>query len=181
MEEHMRDAAYAANIPASWTGAVGGYLNAKGDPYHPWTPADWARFPHNRKLPIFVQSHPEAADAVSDGFKVLRSLYELSVPRGCRTALDLETAVDPGYVRAYGRVLNYFGYRVWPYGSVSTLFGNPPLQGYWMADYRADRSPFMYDHIDGRATQYTDNPPADKYDSSTIHPWAYADLAHWWR
>lgn len=179
--ERMRDAAFAKNIPADWKGAVGGYLNkyeGAGDPFHPWTPEDWQRFKNNRKLPIFVQSFPDAAKAEDDAADVLKMLYDLAVPLGARTALDMETAVNVDYVKKYGRFLRWFGYRTWVYGSASTVFGNPALDGYWVADYTGQ--PFEYDHKEVRSTQYTDNPPADLYDSSTIKAWVYDDLRHWW-
>lgn len=180
MHELMRDAAFASDIPEPWDGVVGGYLSAKGDPYHPWSEAGWAIWRRNRKLPIFVQSHPLTdGHPVNEAFAVLRCLYALGVPRGVRTLLDMETAVDAPYVLKYGDVMHWAGYRVWVYGSASTVFGNPPLNGYLVADY-VTTGPFMYDHPDVRGTQYTDNPPARKYDSSTIKPWAYADRAHWW-
>jgi hypothetical protein len=181
MQEHMRDAAYAANIPTPWGGAVAGYLNSRpeGDPAHPWTASDWIKFQANRKLPIFVQSHPVTDMAEADAFATLKALYDIGAPAGIRTALDLETAIDAEYVRRYGKVMRWSGFRVWVYGSASTVFGNPPLDGYWVADY-LDGQPFLYDHPDVRATQYTNNPPASKYDSSAIRNWVYADVAHWW-
>lgn len=183
--ELMRDAAYADNISAIWTGAVGGYLNTKplgaGDPFHGWSDANWLRFKDNRKLPIFVQSAPILSHAENEAWIVLRELYRLGVPRGVRTALDLETAVNQRYVQRYGQILNWGGYRVWVYGSASTVFNNPPINGYWVADYVANHLPFMYDHPDVRTTQYTDNKlTGGRYDSSTVKDWVYADKAHWW-
>lgn len=182
LKERMRDAAYAANIPTSWAGVVGGYLNTRpnGDPFHPWSQADWQRFNANRKLPIFVQSFPGKADGDADAFAALEALFRLGVPagKGIRTALDLETAVAPEYVRRYGAVMAWAGFRTYVYGSAAFVFGNPPLNGYWVADYTG--KPFMYAHKDVRATQYTNNPPADKYDSSTVKWWVFHDVAHWW-
>lgn len=181
-KERMRDAAYADNIPTSWTGAVAGYLNTRpnGDPAHPWSPANWQKFKGNRKLPIFVQSFPAQADPVSDAWAALKALEALGVPagKGIRTALDLETAVAPKYVTAYGAILKWAGFYVHPYGSASTIFGNPPLSGYWVADYTG--VPFEFAHSEVRMTQYTNNPPASKYDSSAVKLWVYADRAHWW-
>lgn len=178
----MRDAAHAEGIPRPWSGAVAGYPDTRpyGDAASPWTPANWAQFPRNRKLPIFVQSNPAQADPVVDAFAMLRALFALGLPagKGLRTALDLETAVDADYVNHYGAVMHWAGFRVWPYGSASTLFGNPPLDGYWVADWTG--KPFLYRHAAVRATQYTDNPPASRYDSSAVKRWVYADLLHWW-
>jgi hypothetical protein len=184
MHELMRDAAFAGNIPSDWNGAVAGYLNTPraGDAFHAWSEADWKSFPDQRKLPIFVQSHPGgAAQGREDGWHAVRALRTLGLPSGklLRTALDLETAVDPPYVRAYGGVLRWAGFHVWVYGSASTVFRNPALDGYWVANY-VSSGPFMYDHPEVRATQYTNNPPAGAYDSSTVKEWVWLDKAHWW-
>ena len=181
MRELMRDAAYATNIPRPWHDAVAGYLNSRpeGDPAHPWSAEDWRIFHGNRKLPIFVQSHPVTHMAEADAFAALKALYDIGAPAGIRTAIDLETAVDAEYVHRYGRVMHWAGYRVWVYGSASSVFGNPALDGYWVADYTGT-GPFLYDHANVRATQYTNNPPANRYDSSAVREWVYAEVAHWW-
>jgi len=181
MQELMRDAAYATNIPRPWHDAVAGYLNSRpdGDPFHPWSAADWRLFRDNRKLPIFVQSHPVTDMAEADAFATIKALYDIGAPMGIRVALDLETAVNAEYVHRYGRVMLWAGFRVWVYGSASTVFGNPPIDGYWVADY-VSTGPFLYGHADVKATQYTDNPPDGKYDSSAVREWVYADVTHWW-
>lgn len=169
--ERMRDAEFASNIDVNdWRRAVGGYL---GGPRaaRQWTVADWERFPHNRKLPIWVggfSGHDEGAQAV-------RELRKLRVPRGCYTVLDLEMRVDRTYVEAYGKVLHDAGYKVFVYGSASTVFQNPHLNGYWVADYRGT-GPFMYNHSHVRMTQYRSG---DKYDGSSIKTWTYY-FGKWW-
>jgi hypothetical protein len=168
-QERMRDSAEAASIPADYTGIVGGYPGAFGDPFHVWTAGDWARFPRNRKLPIFVNTNPQHPE--DDAFAAIRVLHFLGVPagRGIFTALDLETAVSPGYVAAYGATMRWAGFKVWPYGSASAIFGNPPLNGYWVADYLGI-GPFMYDNPETVATQYA-NPATGSggpWDSSTV-------------
>jgi hypothetical protein len=182
-KERMRDAAYAANIPTPWHGAVAGYLNSRpnGDPLHPWSAADWAIFKGNKKLPIFVQSAPVLAMAEADAFACIEALYDAGVPAGqnIRVALDLEVAQADEYVKRFGKVLHYFGYWVWVYGSASTVFANAPLDGYWVADF-TDGKPFEYPHPDVKATQYTNNPPQNAYDSSAVRAWIADTAAHWW-
>jgi hypothetical protein len=171
--EAMRDAAFAEDIPADWKGAVGGYY---GGPraLNMWTVTDWQRFRGHRKLPTWVGGlggQPEGVQAVA-------SLKFLGVPPGCWTALDMETRVDRTYVAEFGLVLADAGYRVWVYGSASTVFGNPPLDGYWVASY-AGRGPFMAkDPLGGevRATQYATLPG---WDSSTVKPWTLNE-GTWW-
>ena len=173
MREAMRDAAFAQNIPASWAGVVAGYLSFPAA-YHPWAAADWARFRANKKLPIVVGG----SDGNADAHSALAQLHALGVPKGAITALDLETRADPAYVDAYGAVMRGGGFpRVWVYGSASTVFGNPPLGGYWVADYTG--SPFMYDggHISQvRATQYANG---QEYDSSTVKSYQLRS-GTWW-
>jgi hypothetical protein len=178
--ERMRDAAMAGNIGLPFDGAIAGYL-AGGDPYHPWTPLDWDKFPRNRKLPIFVQTNAAGAHPWTDADGVVRQLVDLNVPKGCYTVLDLDGAVAPDYVEGYGDALHLAGYKTWVYGSISTLFRNPPLNGYWAADYRG-AGPFMVpaDHV--RATQYADpnTGSGGDWDSSTILDWVYWSDS-WWR
>jgi hypothetical protein len=184
--EAMRDAAYAANIdPRTWQGAVGGYY---GGPraLNMWTVADWARFGGRKKLPIWVAG----MNGTQEGQQAAQSLLWLGkqpgmkpVPRGAWTALDMETRVDKTYVQAFGwELAQAGGWKVWVYGSASTVFGNPPLDGYWVADY-AGVGPFMWAPQPGnespgevRATQYA---PGPAYDSSTVKSYTLAE-GTWW-
>jgi hypothetical protein len=174
MDERLRDAAYATSIdPADWDRAVAGYYGGP-DAYHVWARSDWARFPRNRKLPIWVAG----MNGGDEGAAAAQALRELGVPRRVYTAVDMETRVDKTYLEAFGAVLGNAGYKVWVYGSASTVFANPPLDGYWVADY-AGRGPFMYqrDGAEIRATQYQ---AGDLFDSSTVEEWTY-DFGRWWR
>jgi hypothetical protein len=171
MREMMRDSAFATSISESWTGAVAGYYGGP-NAYHVWSPDDWKRFPANRKLPIWVAGlagEPEGEQAVA-------ALRALGVPTRVFTAVDMETRVDKTYLEAFGAVLGRAGYKVWVYGSASTLFSNPRLNGYWVADY-AGIGPFMYDYAHVRATQYASGP---EYDSSTVKDWTYYS-GRWWQ
>ena len=133
MKELMRDSDHAAHIPEGWQGAVGGYLHG-GNATRPWPASDWRRFRYNRKLPIFAQSRP--AHPVIDAQSAIAALRAIGAPPGVYTALDLEDAVDPPYVRTYGKELRQAGYKVWVYGQASTVFGNPALNGYWVANWK---------------------------------------------
>jgi hypothetical protein len=173
--EAMRDAAFAGNIdPHTWAGAVGGYY---GGPraLNMWTVADWARFPHHRKLPIWVGG----LDGRGEGKQAVDSLRFLGVPQRAWTAVDMETRVDKTYLANFWNEVGAAGYRVWVYGSASTVFGNPQLDGYWVADY-AGIGPFMFDAVlagvEVRATQYA---PGPAYDSSTVKAYTL-DQGVWW-
>lgn len=172
-QERMRDAADPQNIDPSWLGAIAGYY---GGPraYNTWTPADWARFRSHRKLPIWVAG----LGGRTEGQEAVRALRALGVPAGVWTAVDMEMRVDKTYLEHFGDELRRHDYRVWVYGSASTVFHNPALDGYWVADY-AGKGPFMYDagtHREVRATQYQ---LGSYYDSSTVKPWTY-DHTQWW-
>jgi hypothetical protein len=178
MRERMRDAAFAQNIDPAWTGIAGGYLFSLGQAFHPWPVSDWNRFPGNKKLPILMQKRPgDAASAQADAFTVLQELYNLCVPAGTGIVLDLETAVNAPYTRRFGRIMHYFDYRVYVYGSASTLFRNPPLDGYWVAAPAKDGKPYMYPHDFVEMTQYAlDVKPG--IDRSTVR-WR-TQLKKWW-
>jgi hypothetical protein len=147
--------------------AVAGYIG--GDTPHVWTEAEWRRFGTLHKLPIWVRSDPESVDAEADAFGALERLYELRVPRGITVVMDLETAVDTGYVHKFHSVMRWAGFYAWVYGSASTVFKNPAADGYWVADW-AGIGPFMYRHHMVKATQYTNG---TQYDSSLVKHWQY--------
>ena len=170
MDERMRDSAFAANINPSWAGAVGGYYGGP-DAFNVWAPGDWTRFHRNRKQPIWVGG----TDGPGEGEQAIKALRDLGVPKRVYTVIDMEGRVDKLYVEHFGQALQAAGYKVWVYGQASTVFGNPRLNGYWVADW-AGRGPFMYDHRHVRATQYA---KGQDYDSSTVRDWTF-NSGPWW-
>ena len=166
MSKTMWDASTPpAPAPAGFDAAAG-YIG--GDTPHVWTRAEWKALAALPKLPVWVQSVPGTADAKTDALEALRRLFEIGCPRGSTIALDLETAVDPLYVRAFGSVVQFFGYYVWVYGSRSTVFSNPPLDGYWVADYTG--MPHFAAGNDVRATQWQ---AGKTFDSSVVRYWQW--------
>jgi len=170
MDERMRDSAFAANINPSWHGAVGGYYGGP-NAFNVWAHGEWKRFHRNRKLPIWVGGQ----DGPGEASQAIKALHDLGVPKRVYTALDMEDRVDDLYVNNFGHALQAAGYKVWVYGQASSVFGNPRLNGYWVADY-ADKGAFMYDHRHVRATQYATGP---NYDSSTVRDWTF-NSGTWW-
>lgn len=168
----MRDAAFAAGIGAG-DGAVAGYYGGPAA-YHVWPAGDWRQFAGRRKLPIWVAGF----DGAGEGAAAARALYELGVPAGVWTAVDMEDRVDRTYLEHFGAVLATASYKVWVYGAASTVFGNPPLDGYWVADW-AGVGPFMYSRAGAeiRATQYR---RGVLHDTSTVKAWTYW-FGRWWR
>lgn len=166
----MRDAAYASTIDPSWAGAVGGYYGGP-NAYNTWAPGDWQQFGKNKKLPIWVaglDGEGEAKDAI-------HALRALGVPTGVYTVVDMEDRVDKTYVTGFGNAMGAAGYKVWVYGQASSVFGNPNVNGYWVADYTGT-GPFMYNHSNVRATQYRSG---QDFDSSTVRDWTYIS-GPWW-
>lgn len=156
-------------------GGVAGYIG--GDTPHVWTRAEWHRFGKLPKLPIFVRSNEGAP--ISDAGVALMRLRQIGARPGCAVALDLETRVDPPYVTEFGSVLQFFGYRVLPYGSISTIFRNPPLNGYWIAHYTGNTPPQTPLTGKIRGLQYADAQETGvPWDVSEFKPW---QLDHFWR
>lgn len=148
-----RDAAFAGNL-TGWSGAVGGYLPSPRA-FHPWSSEDWGLFRGNRKLPIWVAG----LNGEEEAFMVLAALFNLGVPRGKWVAADLETRVDRTWCARFHAVMRWAGYLVALYGSTSTLFSNPLLDGWWVADPTGQAH--LYAHPDVMGTQYTGSNTAD--------------------
>lgn len=163
-----RDAAFPVGLGA-WSGVVIGYLGGP-DAYHTWAPADWERFGPNPKIPTWVGG----LDGNGEAWQALLALYHLGVPRGKVVMLDLEKRVDETYVAAFGAVLQWAGFLVWPYGSTSSIFQNPQLNGYAVADPTGIEH--MYPHPGVRMTQYAFGP---NYDSDGIKEWILQDAELW--
>jgi hypothetical protein len=170
MNERMRDAAFSSNI-TEWGRAVAGYYGGP-NAFNVWSPGEWKQFAANRKLPIWVAG----LDGRGEGDDAVAALRSLGVPQGVFTVVDMENRVDKTYVEHFGAAVNAAGYKVWVYGSASTVLQMPGLQGYWVADY-AGVGPFMYNHAQVRATQYA---TGQNFDSSTVKDWTYYS-GPWWR
>lgn len=167
-----RDAAYATNIGSDWRGLVLGYLAGPGT-YHAWTGADWDRFAGNYKLPCWVPGQGGEPEAWS----CIQQLYALGVPRGKVVVVDMETRVDITYLNKFAAILNWAGFLVWVYGSAESVFGNPELNGYAVADWTG--SEFMYAHRGVRMTQYaSDQQLHTGYDDFAVKMW---ELQNLWR
>ena len=170
----MADAAFAANIPPGFDIAAGYYGGP--DAYHVWSGADWDLFP-GYKLPIWVSASMSADSGRDEATEAAAALRALSVPEGSFTVLDRETWPDAGFVAAFGAVLASHGYRTWVYASESALAINPPLNGYWVADYTSDLA--AIDHLLAmphvRACQYATEPG---FDRSLVRAWTEGEMWH---
>ncbi len=148
--------------------AVAGYIG--GDTPHVWTEAEWGYFGGWRKLPIWTRTADNSAqDGTSDGWAAIQALKAVGVPargagQGSPVALDLETYQDPAYVSAFAEVLEWAGFPVYPYGSASTLRGNPQCWGYWAADWTGS------EHLLSWST-------ATQYQQAGVHPYDLSELS----
>ena len=162
---HMADAAFPQNIPPGFPIAAGYFGGPNA--YNVWSPEDWDRFP-GRKLPIWVAGY----DGAGEGKAAVEALRALGVPAGCIVVVDMETRVDRTYVDAFGAELQGAGYFVWVYGSASTVDRNPPLNGYWIADYSVNPVPIIQ-QVGVRAVQWAAD-LAPGYDASLVKQWTTA-------
>ena len=171
--ELMADAAYAATIPPGYAAAAGYYGGP--DAYHVWPAGDWGRFPGFR-LPIWVGGTAGG----EEGSVAVVDLHALGVPDGSLTVIDMEirnSNTDVAYVQEFGAQLQHAGYKVWVYGSASTVFRLPPLNGYWVASYgisMAEIERLMgLGHV--RAVQYANHPG---FDASLVKAWTAGEMWH---
>ena len=172
----IADTSKPTQLPPHEFGAVAGYIG--GDTPHVWTPADWRKFPHDRKLPIFVRSTVVGAQGgLDDGFAALEALYELGVPKGSYVAYDRETNTDVQGTHAFNGVVHWGGFYPLPYGSKGNIFDHPAPYGYWVADYTG--TPHMYPHSGVVMTQYT-NGDAQGWDENEMKLWAFLERVKEW-
>jgi hypothetical protein len=174
MDISGRDAAFAQNI-GDFGGVVGGYFGGP-NAFNIWRTTDWGLFRQNPKLPIWVCGYDGEKEA-SQAIQMLKVLGAFN----CLIGADMESRVDESYLLAFGTGLQGAGYKVLPYGSKSTVFRNPQLNGYWVADWTGTShiaiNPQTGDSLGVRGTQWThDIPPG--YDISTWKEW---DIANMWR
>lgn len=153
----MWDASDPTFEPPKWLKAVSGYIG--GDTPHVWTRQQWASMGDRKKLPIWVRDKSGNANAWNDAWAILQALYTLGVPKLSAVVLDLELLVDPAYVLGVHRIIHDFGYKLWPYGSTSTLFQNPACDGYFPATL--DGIAQLVRHPNVVATQYVDRGQED--------------------
>jgi hypothetical protein len=147
----MIDYAFPIIPPPVQTDIVLVYVG--GDTPHPWTDADMHSQSARYRLPCWVRSNPQSADATSDANQMIAWLKAHNVPVNTCIVLDLETAVDAVYVKTFNTILSGAGYRTIKYGSKNFIFKNPQTSGgTWVPDLTD--VPHMYTVGDTVATQY---------------------------
>lgn len=131
------DAAYPGPSDPNVNGCI---FYGGGDTPHVWTTQEIHAAPGRFRLFCWVRSNPAQVNALADAQACLNAMAAIGYPAGCAVLLDLETAVDPPYVNTFGSLVRPTN-PVWPYGSKSTLFRNPALDGYFPSD------PTGVDHV----------------------------------
>ncbi len=167
----MADSANPSGLTGTAFPAVAGYY---GGPraYRVWSHTEWASF-KGLKLPIWVAGF----DGHDEGEQAVEELKRLGVPPhsqgdGTMTAVDMETRRDRTYLQKFAAVLNAAGYRVWDYGSLSTVFTDLKLDGYWVADYTdLNTAEAVLSQPGIRAVQFREGSVARDYDVSLVKDW----------
>lgn len=171
----------ATFMPPNWADTVQGYIGERvpirTPTPHIWSANDWKKFGSRKKYPMFVGTpavglpgNPEV-----EAFECMEALYTIGCDPGHVVGLDMETAVQPGYVNKFYHVLNTFGYFLWVYGSKATVFGNPVCNGYDVADWTGqEHFAVAPGNAAVRATQYANGTQSGiGADLRVIRPWQW--------
>lgn len=150
------DAAYPGAALPTGTRILAAYIgipgrgNASPDTPHIWAPAEWNHYvelhPELRLLPMYVHNYADGQPEV-DAANAVASAIELGWSPGLRgeadriIVIDVETLVDYEYFLAMGEAIQRGGFRPVIYGSASTVRGNPPFGGYFMAEWSGTHAP----------------------------------------
>jgi hypothetical protein len=140
---------YAGRMPD------GSLASPQPDAYREWTPANIRNDNSRYRLPVWVCSNP-GRNPYADANAFNRWAAAWKVPATTAVVLDLETLEVPAYCSAFYDVV---GRAVFPYGSTSSLFKNPALSGYFVADPTG--IPHMNTHPAVVMTQYAALGPYD--------------------
>lgn len=165
---HMRDAAFLDKVDSTelhdcdvWAGYIGGAAQ------NTWSDNDWRRVEQFPKLPIYV-TRPDKTGMYC-GLEAIMGIYKLGIPHGTAIAADLELLSDKvadmaEWLTDFDKVLTFFGYETWKYGSTDYLFDIPGVAGSWVAT--DSKIPEQYKKPGVHSTQYLFGNP---FDASLIH------------
>jgi hypothetical protein len=131
----MFDAAYPPPEPYPGCQAVAGYIG--GNTPHVWTVDEWLRFGHLVQFPIWT-GYLEA-DPVGHAQQCAAAMHahgwNPGSPDRRAVILDEETQVNAAWLDEFAGVIWDAGYQTFIYGSLATVLGNPPKEGYLVADW----------------------------------------------
>lgn len=131
----MFDAAFPPQQPYPGCQAVAGYIG--GNTPHVWTVPEWQRFGHLVQFPVWVGY--QEADPAGHGQVCAETMHARGwnpgSPNRRAVILDEETQVDKAWLDAFAAEVWAAGYQTFIYGSLATVLGNPPKEGYLVADW----------------------------------------------
>lgn len=163
-----RDAAFPQNLRPMPPGAIAlGYYGGP-DAYNVWPDNAWPAF--DQAVPMWVGG----LSGATEGASAVAALRRIGVPPGVETILDMEQRKDRTYVQNFGDTLQDAGYKVLVYGSTSSVFLNPQLNGYAVADPTGVQH--MYPHHGVRITQWGWGP---LFDNDAIREWLLTEGQIW--
>lgn len=128
----MADAAF---LPSPLPAADGFAFYIGGNTPHVWTDAEIALLKKTYRflLPIFTRSNPVYSYAQNDGAALIAACRRVGLAPGKLVAVDLESAVNPAYVKALDAIVVAAGWKLVEYGQLSTVGQNPITSGgYWV-------------------------------------------------
>lgn len=140
---------------------------------HAWSAQQVDVQPERWRAPFWLADPNRPAD--SQGADIAAALEALHAPPGSIYFLDMETLIAPTLVNDIAGVTHAAGYRCGVYGSESTVFGNPPRAGYFVARY--DGIAALYEHPHALAKQYSDH---GDFQGVTLTLSVYADACPLW-
>jgi hypothetical protein len=120
------------SVPPGCIG-VAGYIG--GDAEHVWTLEEWQRFHLLRVLPIWVADVAASPQGqAAQAAQAARGLGWRAHARQRRAiVLDMETSTNGMFVRDFANDLHGEGFDCFPYGSDSSIYADPEMDGYWVA------------------------------------------------
>jgi len=129
MTRQMTDSAFplAAPPPGGWRDIV--LIYAGGDTPHPWTIKDIDGMPSRYRWPCWVRSDPSQVNAETEAALFAAWLHGHQVPMGTCVILDIEEAINPGFVNAFNLAIRAAGFKTTKYGVQSTIWQNPKTDG----------------------------------------------------
>ena len=155
----MFDAAYPPVQPFPGCQAVAGYIG--GNTPHVWTLAEWQRFAGLVQFPIWTGY--QRTNGAADGQAAAQLMHQLGWNPGSpyrrAVILDMEDEPNGAYGDGFGSAVWAAGYQTFVYEDLARLLagGNPPKEGYLVADWTNVPSIPPYDNVVG--CQYAGNVP----------------------
>ncbi len=140
----------AYRLPPAWPKSDGFMVYAGGSAEHVWTDAEIRAAARAAPEALPVWEYRPGRNGAQDGAGFASWLGQHQVPGDCLALLAMEAYVDRPYVTDFA---DNFGQRsLGLYGSIDSLFNNPPQDGWWPANPTG--APHLFAHPGVIGTQY---------------------------